>query len=76
MPTKHEKNNGPVAIPAELQLITKPQLARLLGVTPRTIDNWMHHRKIPAIRITARCHRFIAADVIAALRRLETEVAQ
>jgi excisionase family DNA binding protein len=76
MQPKHEGNNGPALVPAQPQLLTKPQLARLLGVTSRTIDNWMRYRKIPAIRITKRCHRFIAADVMTALRRLETEVAQ
>jgi hypothetical protein len=75
MQTRQEKNHGPGPIPAEQQLLSKAQLGHVLGVTARTIDNWVRHRKIPSIPITARCRRFIAGDVIAALRRLETEVA-
>ena len=76
MQPTQERNDGLGTIPAEQQLITKTQLARMLGVTPRTIDHWVRDRRIPSIPITARCRRFIAADVIAALRRRETEVAQ
>jgi excisionase family DNA binding protein len=69
-----ESNHGPEDLPAEQQLLTKTQLARIVGVTSRTIDNWVRERKIPSISITRRCRRFIAADVIGALRRFETEV--
>jgi len=74
MHSQHANGRGPEAIPAEQQLLTKTQLARIVGVTSRTIDNWVRDRKIPSLPITPHCRRFIADDVIAALRRFETEV--
>jgi hypothetical protein len=50
-------------------LVNKPTIARLVSVSPRTIDNFVREKKIPAIRISARCIRFHAPSVIAALRR-------
>ena len=75
MHTTHDFSRGPESIPAEQQLLKQIATGtRLLGVCPRTIDNWVRQRVIPSIPISARCRRFIAGSVIAALRRLETEV--
>jgi excisionase family DNA binding protein len=52
-------------------LVTKQELALALGVSPRTIDNWMAQRRIPFIRISARLIRFDLNRVKAALARYE-----
>jgi hypothetical protein len=71
----HDYQQGPAASqPAEPQFVTKAQLARTLCVCPRTIDNWVQQKRIPSIPISPRCRRFHVASVMAALRRLETEV--
>ena len=50
-------------------LVNKSALARLLSVSPRTVDNFIREKKIPAIKISARCIRFDPATVLAALKR-------
>jgi excisionase family DNA binding protein len=52
-------------------LLTKQELALAVGVSPRTIDNWMAQRRIPFIRISARLIRFDLERVKAALARYE-----
>jgi hypothetical protein len=34
-------------------LLTKQELALALGVSPRTVDNWMAQKRIPFIRLSA-----------------------
>jgi phage terminase Nu1 subunit (DNA packaging protein) len=48
-------------------LIKKKQLAALLGVSPRTVDNWVQQRLIPHLAINDRLHLFDPAAVRAAL---------
>ena len=55
----------------DLALLKRPQLARAVSVSPRTIDNWVAARKIPFIKLSARCIRFHLPSVLAALRRFE-----
>jgi hypothetical protein len=50
-------------------LVNKPAIARLLSVSPRTVDNFIREKKIPAIRISPRCIRFDPKSVLAALKR-------
>jgi len=50
------------------ELVTKIEVAELLHVTPRTIETWVAQGKIPAIRLSARCIRFDAADVLRRVR--------
>ena len=52
-------------------LLTKQESALALGVSPRTIDNWMAQRRIPFIRISARLIRFDLNRVKNALARYE-----
>jgi excisionase family DNA binding protein len=52
-------------------LLSKQELALALGVSPRTIDNWMAQRRIPFIRLSARLIRFDLERVKAALARYE-----
>jgi excisionase family DNA binding protein len=56
-------------------LLSKRQVALAIGVSLRTIDNWMAQKRIPFIRLSARLVRFNLDRVIAALARYEiTEV--
>jgi hypothetical protein len=56
-------------------LVNKLALARLLSVSPRTVDNFIRQKKIPAIRISARCIRFHPPSVLLALKRFELKEA-
>ena len=42
----------------DTRLVKKKELAHLLAVSPRTIDNWVSKRVIPYIAITPRLHLF------------------
>ena len=48
--------------------VRKADLAKKLGVSPRTIDNWLAKRMIPVIATSPRMHLF---DVEAVKRALE-----
>lgn len=52
-------------------LLSKRQLASALGVSERTIDNWIAHKRIPRLRISARLTRFQLPKVEAALAKYE-----
>src|SRR5947208_13629404 len=41
--------------------VTKKVVARVASVSPRCVDNWIAEKKIPAIKISARCIRFSLA---------------
>jgi len=47
--------------------IRKEELARRLGVSARTIDNWISKRMIPVIATSQRLHLFDVEEVRAAL---------
>jgi len=49
--------------------VKKTELAKLLGVGPRTIDTWVSKRMIPVMRISPRMHRYDVGEVKAALER-------
>ena len=55
------------------RLLSKKELARLLGVSPRTIENWLAEKRIPHLRLSARLTRFNLAKVEAALMRYEVK---
>lgn len=46
-----------------LQLVKKKELARLLAVSPRTIDSWVSNRVIPHVAVSPRLHLFDPAEV-------------
>jgi DNA-binding transcriptional regulator YdaS (Cro superfamily) len=50
------------------RLVKKKQLAFLLGVSPRTVDQWVHRRWIPVIAPTARLHLFDPSEVRQAIK--------
>jgi excisionase family DNA binding protein len=52
-------------------LVTKKQIAQLLSVSVRTIDNWVREKRIPVHRFSARCIRFNLPKVLSALNKFE-----
>ena len=57
---------------AETNLIKKTELAKMLGVSVRTVDNWVARRIIPYLAITPRLHLF---DPVAVRRALAARFA-
>ena len=55
------------------RLLSKRQLASLLGVSERTIDGFVAERRIPRLRLSARLTRFSLPKVEAALARYEVK---
>jgi hypothetical protein len=54
-----------------LELLSREQLAEILGLSPRTLSTLKKEKKIPFLRLSARCHKYILADVLAALKRFQ-----
>ena len=52
-------------------LLSKRELAAVLNVGQRTIDNWLAQKRIPCLRLSNRLTRFNLARVEAALARYE-----
>jgi len=52
-------------------LLSKKELAVAIGVSTRTIDNWIAQKRIPFLRLSARLIRFNLERVMAALARYE-----
>src|SRR5262245_39338818 len=55
----------------DLALLRRCQLARVISVSPRTVDNWQKQKRIPYLKLSARCVRYHLPSVLAALRRFE-----
>jgi excisionase family DNA binding protein len=53
------------------RLLTKQELAHVLNVSPRTIDNWIAQRRIPFLRFSSRLMRFDLLQVQSAIERYE-----
>lgn len=51
-------------------LCKKSDVAKALHVSQRCVEHWMMQRKLPFIRISARCVRFHMPSVMKALDRL------
>ncbi|HRZ37899.1 MAG TPA: hypothetical protein P5534_16235 [Candidatus Paceibacterota bacterium] len=54
--------------PQDELLVNKARLAELLMCSVRKVDKLIQQKRIPVIRLGARCHRFDVADVLAALK--------
>jgi hypothetical protein len=52
-------------------LLKRPQLARAINVSARTVDNWQKQKRIPFLKLSARCVRYHLPSVLAALRKFE-----
>ena len=50
--------------PEGQDLIDKPAVASLLGVSVRTVDSLMARGKIPYFKLSERCVRFRRSDVL------------
>jgi len=50
-------------------LVTKRELAAILRLSPRTIENLAKRRAIPVCRLSARCVRYSLDAVLRALGR-------
>jgi hypothetical protein len=61
----------PLSVGDDLALLKRPQLARAINVSPRTVDNWQKQKRIPFLKLSARCVRYHLPSVLAALRRFE-----
>jgi excisionase family DNA binding protein len=55
------------------RLLSKRELAATLGVSQRTIENWLAQRRIPRLQLSARLTRFSLPKVEAALNRYEVK---
>jgi DNA-binding XRE family transcriptional regulator len=51
--------------------LSKRELALAIGVSPRTVDNWMAQKRIPFLRLSARLIKFNLERVKTALGRYE-----
>ncbi|RFC46326.1 MAG: hypothetical protein DVB23_001671 [Verrucomicrobia bacterium] len=52
----------------EALFVKKPELARALGVSVRTVDGWIAKRFIPYVAVSPRLHLFNVKEVETALR--------
>jgi len=69
-------NHGSLAVattPVVKQLLSKRELAAVLGVSQRTIENWLLEKRIPRLRLSARLTRFNLPKVLNALARYEVK---
>ena len=67
-------SNGGSAIsikpsPFGRHLLSKQELALAVGVSVRTLDNWVAQKRIPFLRLSARMLRFNLDRVLAALTK-------
>jgi excisionase family DNA binding protein len=69
----HKKTQRPAGIPLERAsgLLKKREIAAALGISPRTIDDWITAGKIPYIKASGRLNLFRLADVMRALEKLK-----
>jgi hypothetical protein len=57
--------------PLRRELLSKQELALVLGVSPRVIDKWAASKRIPRFKLTSRLTKFRLDRVLAALDRYE-----
>ena len=67
-----ESSVGTIA-PIQKELLSKRELAAVLGVSERTIENWLAEKRIPQFRLSSRLTRFSLPKVRAALARYEVK---
>jgi hypothetical protein len=68
--------NQPLPESFQFQLVNKEVVASATGTCERTVENWMRQKRIPFVRISARCVRFNLAEVLAALSRFTVKPAR
>ena len=52
----------------EPELLTKPEAARLLAVSTRTLDNMMRQHRISYVKLTAKMVRFPRREILQHIR--------
>jgi len=71
------KNNNHVGAqtgtPADEIFWTKPELARTVRRSERTIENWMRSGRIPFLRVGLRTVLFEKVAVLASLKKFQIE---
>ena len=72
MEATHNNAVSPEALASNPGLLTKTQLAAMLGLTKRGVECLVARRRIPCIRIGHRSVRFSWPKVQAALEKLTT----
>ena len=65
----------PLSAADDFALLKRPQLARAMSVSTRTLDNWQKQKRIPFLKLSARCVRYHLPSVLAALRKFEVREA-
>jgi hypothetical protein len=65
------RDYAPSTSPADIGLVKKGEVARAAEISVRTVENLMKAKRIPFVRLSARCVRFHLPSVLAALRRYE-----
>jgi len=65
--TNHDGEHGTF----RRQFLSKKELAGVLKVSSRTIENWISERRLPYLRLSPRLTRFDLPNVLAALARYE-----
>jgi hypothetical protein len=54
-------------------LVDGPKVAKVIDVSPRTIEGWRRSKRIPFIAISPHCIRYRLTDVIESLNRFVVE---
>ncbi len=55
------------------KLMDKKEMAAALGVTVKTIDKWVSEKRLPFVRLTGKCVRFISSEVLAYFVKIEIQ---
>jgi excisionase family DNA binding protein len=66
-------DSGDSASTLKRKLLSKRELAAVLNVSERTIENWLAQKKIPRLRLSNRLTRFNLPKVEAALALYEVK---
>ena len=69
--TNKVHHSNPMSQADDLALLKRLQLAKAVNVSARTIDNWQKQKRIPYLKLSARCVRYHLPSVLAALRKFE-----
>ena len=69
----NSKNEGGGPSQTTALLLNKPELARAVKVSTRTVENWQKRKTIPYLRLSNRLVRFSLPRVLEALSRFEVK---
>jgi hypothetical protein len=69
MNSSHSNSTTGSPVTKQPVLIKKKELAKLLSVSPHTIDAWVQRREIPCIKVTPRLFLYEVDAVMDAIRK-------